>query len=309
MILSCKITATILAELDSRSEDVCAFFAIFDNLPESQLRDPTAWLPALVMELFLEQVTRFPWNSDELHSLTYLATTAPYHRSWGILDSVLRMMSRTEEIWAQPTRLLANFIQPESFVQNISRHEEGISFLAPLSAEQYPHICEFLTSCFEILPIFIGSSSSQCHWKSNKVTLSWSLKQKSFLTNTQDERVISPELIQSILQSLDCRKEEVDSQNIEKVRQNLARLSDYWTRAQQLVVLLSAQSRQTLEVQEAMRRTNWSQIQKEFREICEDSRQLLAQKQESSVNNKNLNSKIQTEKINPIINEQGSLYV
>jgi hypothetical protein len=77
--------------------------------------------------------------------------STPKKKVWGVLDSVLRMMPRPQEIFQQPEKFLGYFISPEPPVENIVRTENGISFDIPLPAEQYPLVTTYLKSAFEAL--------------------------------------------------------------------------------------------------------------------------------------------------------------
>ena len=87
--------------LSRQGED---YSSLLDSLSATEefLRDTNCWMRAQEMENLLEQVTRLPLRDSEENILQKVGHSGPQLRSWGVLDSVLRMMPRPQEIFAQP---------------------------------------------------------------------------------------------------------------------------------------------------------------------------------------------------------------
>ena len=130
MQFSCKITSSVLNYLESIGEDVSPLLDITSVSPES-LRDSSQWLVAPEVERFLELLLSLPLKKRDLGLIEKIGHEVPYLRSWGILDSVLRMMPNSQEAFHKPERFLSYFIFPEPPVENIIRKENYISFLKP----------------------------------------------------------------------------------------------------------------------------------------------------------------------------------
>ena len=109
------------------------------------LRDPTCWLEAHEVEEFLRNIDReFGDKAIEHTLMTEVGLNCYALRSWGVLDSVLRMMSNPEDIFGQPQRILSYFISPAPPVANVLRKDGSVSFDLPLSPEEYPFFSEYL---------------------------------------------------------------------------------------------------------------------------------------------------------------------
>lgn len=219
MLLSCKLSHTVLLYLENRGEDVTALLDSV-SLPEEFLKDPSYWMKAQQMEEFLEQVTRLSWQNNEENLLQKIAHSSVQFRSWGVLDSVLRMMPRPQEILAQPSRFLANFISPEPPVEKIVREESGLSFDVPVSAAQYPLTIQFLTWSFETLPVYVGREPAICEWRGTRLSIRWNTQQKSMFGESDQGHQISPELLRQIVASLEAHQHELQQKNLELQTRN-----------------------------------------------------------------------------------------
>ena len=162
------------------------------------LRDPTAWISAADMESLLENLLRF--NPDKLDE-TVLAESGhggPRYRVWGVLDSVLRMMPRPQEILQQPERFLSYFISPEPPIENLRQEPLSVSFDLPLPAEQYPLITTYLKAAFESLPVYTGLGLARCEWTGIHLKIIWPPSQDTIFASDPGHQ-LNPELLQSVI--------------------------------------------------------------------------------------------------------------
>ena len=219
MLLSCKLSNTVLLYLENRGEDVTALLNSV-ALPEEFLKDPSYWMKASDMESFLEQVSRLSWQSNEENLLQKMAMSSPQLRSWGVLDSVLRMMPRPQEILAQPARFLSNFISPEPPVEKIHREESGLSFDLPIPTNQYPFTTQFLKWSFETLPVYVGKEPAVCDWTGTRLSIRWDSQQKQMFEDHEHGHRISPDLVQQIVASLEQHQHELQKKNSELQERN-----------------------------------------------------------------------------------------
>lgn len=220
MHFSCKITHAILTHLESEKVDLSAYFSETE-IPWELLRDSSYWMRAPDMEAFLERLA--------LRSETLVAAghKTPKTRVWGVLDSVLRMMPQPQEIFHQPEKFLSYFISPEPPIENLERHQSGLSFDIPLPAEQYPLVTIYLKAAFESLPGYVGQTYAHCEWSDIRFKIEWPTMQQSILTEENSERNISPQLMQDVIRQLQQSSGELEEKNRELQRRNeeLLRLS------------------------------------------------------------------------------------
>ena len=212
MHFSCKITHSILNYLESEKIDLSSSFAEHE-LSWDSLRDPSNWMHAPDMEAFLERLI-----SDK-NILILAGHKTPKLKSWGVLDSVLRMMPRPQEIFNQPEKFFSYFVSPEPPLENLVRTDKGISFDIPLPAEQYPLVITYLKAAFEALPIYVGLTAGHCRWNHVHFELDWPEVQSSIFTE-QEPHSISPQLMQDVIRQLQQSSQDLEEKNRELQRRN-----------------------------------------------------------------------------------------
>lgn len=281
------------------------------------MRDPSGWIAAPEMEYFLEKVSGlYPAVDGPL--LAKVGHKQASLHSWGVLDSVLRMMTKTQEIFVQPQRFMSYFVSPEPPLENILRSEDGIRFDWPLPSDQYPHVTEYLKSALEALPTYLGQGIGQCLWSNISLELKWPIKSAAFFTEDVG-RQISPQLLQKVVEELQTSQRDLEEKNRElqkkneelismsqnsrlqghrepslltfdslssdpavpgyKLKQNIARLHDYLVRAQQLVTMITADNKTSPAVKEAMRRMDWDYVKASYPRAVAESIEMLRQLQ------------------------------
>jgi HPt (histidine-containing phosphotransfer) domain-containing protein len=305
---SCKITHGILTYLESEKVDLSAYFSEVD-IPWELLRDPSYWMRAPDMEAFLERL------SLKESDLIKAGHRTPKTRVWGVLDSVLRMMPKPQEIFQQPEKFLSYFISPEPPIENLRRFDSGLSFDIPLPAEQYPMVTAYLRAAFESLPVYVGQTSATCEWKDITFKIEWAEEQPSILNEAVTERNISPELMQDVIRQLQQSSRSLEEKNrelqrrneelsllaqtggvqiapaavtpqdfsqfefmkqpVHQVAQNLSRLHDYMVRAQQLVAIITAGQKQTAGIKEAFHRVDWEIVKNRYPQLILESLETL----------------------------------
>ncbi|MEN0058270.1 MAG: hypothetical protein AAGB31_05510, partial [Bdellovibrio sp.] len=207
MHFSCKISNAVLSILEEQGEDLSPLYEQ-SYLTMELLRDPSYWISAPDMEAFLEGILRLPLKREE-NVLQRAGHEGPSLRAWGVLDSVLRMMPRPQEIFNQPEHFLSYFISPKPPIENLRKDEVSISFDLPLPAEQYPLVTTYLRAAFEALPVYVGQPPAHCEWQGISLKLSWSSQQSSIFTAQEDGgHQVSPELFQSLIEDLQSTQRE-----------------------------------------------------------------------------------------------------
>ena len=216
MLFSCKISSTVLSYLESQNEDLSVLLSSI-SLPEEFLRDPSYWMKASEMEVFLQNAQRT--SQDDGPFFEKVGHAVPGLRSWGVLDSVLRMMPRPQEILAQPQRFLPYFISPEPPLENIVKSESGIAFDLPISSENYPLTTAYLKAAFESLPVYVGQPQAQCVWNDIHVKVNWKSEQATIFENDPGHQ-ISPELLRSVVAQLEAHQKELEQKNCDLQTKN-----------------------------------------------------------------------------------------
>ncbi len=269
-------------------------------LPQEYLRDPTGWIEAQAVEDFFEAVERELGSNLSDSLATVVGHQCFDLRAWGVLDSVIRMMPRSQDLFLQPERFISYFVSPAPPLANILRGHNNVEFNIPISNLEFPHTAEFLRASLEALPKYLGKDEATVVWAQNKVTIAWADQQKSLLSESDEQPNFKPELVRSLMSALDDSQKQIESLTAQlnegaqssppmsedrkkelksyvvRTRGHLMRLSDYLVRSQQLVTLLIGQDRMTKQVQEAMRRVDWDYVKSQSNHVAQDVADLLS---------------------------------
>ena len=191
MQFSGKITNSILVHLTRRGWDRERVFELTD-IPLEFLRDPTSWIEAREVESFLRAVeTEFTSLAPQL--VRDVGHAGVELRGWGVLDSVLRMMKKPQDIYSQPQRFISYFISPAPPIVNLRHAEDSVSFDLPIAHNEYPATVAYLSAALEGLPRYWGQELSQVAWRNTMVKVAWSTAQNPLLevqlTNPRPELV------------------------------------------------------------------------------------------------------------------------
>lgn len=309
MLFSGKITNSFLVFLDKHGVDSEKLFELTD-LPTEFLREPSCWIPAQDVENFLSAIDRefgsiFPDNN--------LPTLVGHHchelRSWGVLDSVIKMMQKPQDLFLQPHRFLSYFVSPAPPVGNVIKDEESISFDLPISNQEFPTVTEFIRSALEVLPAYLGRNPAQVRWQQSRMHISWSASQGDLLKDDEQGPNYKPELVQNLMQALEESQRQIEDLRTQlshgvstgdslkpgpipstdtefvqglrtqlvRARGHMMRMSDYLVRSQQLVTLLVGQDRLDRQVQEAMRRVDWDYVKNQSSQVAQETADLLTE--------------------------------
>ena len=276
------------------------------DLPMEFLRDPACWLEADKLELFLQTMDQAYGLKFNESLVTLVGASGFELRTWGVLDSVLKMIECPADIYGQPQRLLSYFVSPEPPIANLQVDEKNVSFDLPISSEEYPYVTEYLKAAIEGLPKYIGRHPSTVRWIDNRIEINWSSDQPTLLDKEALRKSLSPELLSGLVKSLESLQKQLEKKNeelkykdkeIQRLKQDvqnllktpvnrkflphvgeqvvateeiksssgalkneIARLADYISRAQQLVTLLIGRGRLDSQAKMAMRRVGWDQV-------------------------------------------------
>lgn len=221
MHFSGKISSAILTYLEDRGEDLGQLYEL-SPLPLEMMRDTSMWVSAPDLENFLEKIVYQLSQSGRVRaeeSLIAAGHEGSKYRPWGVLDSVLRMMPRPQEVFQQPDRFLSYFISPAPPIENLRRDESTLEFDLPLMAEQYPLVTTYLKAAIEGIPRYVGQELAQCEWTNIHLKIEWpQASQENFLENEAHQ--VSPQLLQNVVEELQKSQRELEEKNRELQRKN-----------------------------------------------------------------------------------------
>ena len=334
MLFSCKITNSVLHFLEGQGEDVASYLEL-TALPEEFLKDPSFWIPANDLEKFLSEISQ---RKGGHQILTEIGHKVNELHSWGVLDSVLKMLPKPDEIWAQPGKFLSYFVSPPPPVVNLEKSKASIRFEIPIPSEQFPNVVAFLTAAFEAIPSYQGLPIGTCSWSGTAIEISWNIQQESIF-NQDPGYQVSPKLLREVASTLESHGHGLEEQNLElqrrkeklteelarkqiefeqkldqirqleekeefalgqkkknqsktkvnktenefimtgrevhELRDQIAKMTDYMVRAQQLVTVMVSDEKMTKGAREAMKRLDWEIVKQQFPETVKRSYKLL----------------------------------
>ena len=304
MYFSGKITNSFITFLN-RKDFGLERLVEWSDLPIEFLQDPSCWLNAAQVEQFLqvlekEYADKFPQEPF----ISLVGHNCNDLRAWGVLDSVLRMMQKPQDIFSQPQRFLSYFVSPAPPIGNLEKENESIAFDLPISNSEFPLVTEYLRAAFEALPLYVGKNMATARWKQTKVKIAWSDAQEALLPEEDLNVNVNPGLVQNLVHSLEAAQMELEqykkkvfdqekqiqalklrtnisvepvigSVDSDRMRSLLSRLHDYLGRSTQIVTLLVKQDRMDRQVQEAMRRVDWEFVQVHYPHVIKEMLKLI----------------------------------
>ena len=299
MQVSCKVSYSVIVHLEGQGAQLEPFFETSDS-PVEFLKDPSCWLTIAEMESFLKDLAEYLSFKDSEKLYREIGLINFELRAWGVLDSVLKMVESPKDIYDQPDRFLSYFLtpHPEMTVEKIS---ENKILLQLQSQPEARNVMAYLIGAMEGLPHYMGKPTAQiAQATSSSFQITWSDDQESlFDEQEQKRRQFHPEIVQSVMQSFQEKQESQDQiaseafekmvsievekrmqawlesrknfdQSLFKIKNDFYKMYDYFTRAQQIITLISPTARKA-SVKEAMRRVDWDHIQKEFPNMVESA--------------------------------------
>lgn len=269
------------------------------DIPFEFLRDPSGWISATDVESFLRAVERAVEDGNFIATVGHSAHDL---KAWGVLDSVLRMMQKPQDIFAQPHRFISYFISPAPPIGNLQRQESEVSFDLPISNQEYPLVTSYLVAAIEGLPHYLGKEPAQVRWRQTNIRIHYSESQTSLLNDDDAPLNPKPELMRSMVENIEwatAQMEERDatilrlqdelgrarseysggksaiptdlslqSEEIKRqlslAQQAVTKLTDYLTRTQQALMFAKTMYRKDPQLNEILRRIDWENVRTQF---------------------------------------------
>ncbi|OYZ22966.1 MAG: hypothetical protein B7Y39_06865 [Bdellovibrio sp. 28-41-41] len=224
MLFSCKISNAFIKYLENRNEDLSFIYDSAD-FPIDLIQDPSAWMSAPDLEFLISKIVNHPFKERTLDLVKDVGHQTPDLHAWGVLDSVLKMISHPREVFIQPDRFISYFISPEPPIENLVRTSHSIAFDLPLIAEQYPLVSKYLMSAFEALPLYTGKSLGQCSWQHIHVKINWPSESETLVKSDAVTAHLSPMFLQNIIEELQTNQKNLEEKNRELMQKNVQLLS------------------------------------------------------------------------------------
>ncbi len=304
--VSCKVSYSVILFVERHEVGLDIFFENFET-PMEVLKDPSCWISLHDMEEFLSELKNFLKLQEAENYFREAGCNNFELQAWGVLDSVLKMLESPEEIFFQPDRFLSYFLSPVPKLK-VEMHEKNkIQFRLNHKLET-PFVFSYLLGTLEGLPNYMGLELARIHQVDEFCfQILWSderQKQSLFDEREEKRRQFHPEIVQSVIQSLQkgdqvnlalndqrlihrafekmvaievekrmahwMEKQKNFDHSLFKIKDDFYKMYDYFTRAQQIITLISPLARKS-SVHEAMRRVDWDQVQKNFPKMVESA--------------------------------------
>lgn len=300
MQVSCKVSYSVLLYVERQGVQLDPFFENFET-PIEFLKDSSCWLPVTKMEEFLSGLLEFMHLQNGSSLYREIGQQNYELRAWGVLDSVLKMVESPRDIFSQPDRFLSYFLTPYPEI-TIEKQDEGKVLFHLVKEPSAHNVLSYLMGAVEGLPRYMGaaparvevvdSTTFQIHWVDNQQSL--------FDENEKMRRQFHPEIVHSVIKNFKGQRDseheietsaafekmvavEVEKRLAQwaekqkdfdasffKIKNDFYKMYDYFTRAQQIITLVSPSARKA-SVREAMRRVDWDYVQKEFPKMVESA--------------------------------------
>lgn len=224
MLFSCKISNAFIKYLENRNEDL-SFIYDSTDFPIDLIQDPSAWMSSPDLEFLISKIVNHPFKERAIDLVKDVGHQTPDLHAWGVLDSVLKMISHPREVFNQPDRFISYFISPEPPIENLVRTNHSIAFDLPLMAEQYPLVSKYLMAAFEALPLYTGKSLGQCSWQHIHVKINWPSESETLVKSDAVTAHLSPTFLQNIIEELQINQKNLEEKNRELMEKNVQLLN------------------------------------------------------------------------------------
>ncbi len=307
MEISCKISHSVILFVERQGTELDVFFENFET-PMEVLKDPSCWISLQKMEDFLSKMKNFLKLQKAESHFRKIGQNNFELQAWGVLDSVLKMLESPEEIFSQPDRFLSYFLSPHPLLETEIQEKNKVRFRLKHKLET-PLVLSYLLGTLEGLPNYMGMEPVKISQMDEACfEILWSdRQQKQSLFDEQEEKrhQFHPEIVKSVIQNLQegggqsslatrdqrlihrafekmvaievkkkmalwIEKQKDFDQSLFKIKDDFYKMYDYFTRAQQIITLISPSARKA-SVREAMRRVDWDHVQKHFPEMVESA--------------------------------------
>ena len=215
-----KITHSIIAYVEQRGRSAEKLIQAC-SIPEEFLRDAASWIAADEVEGFLAraQEMREILGLEDIVESAGLASAELL--AWGGLDSVIRMLAGPEDILYQPERLFSYFISPAPPLGQVQELEQGMSFQFPMAPSEWPMTVQFLRAALSALPTFWQEVPAEVEWRETELQITWQKQQASlFSEESESQRQMSPQFMQSLVQTLEENQKRLEESNRELMIKN-----------------------------------------------------------------------------------------
>jgi signal transduction histidine kinase len=309
MQVSCKVSYSILVYIERQGAQLDSFFEAFEA-PVELYKDPSGWLPAEEMEEFMLAIAKHRGEERPDEFFREVGRSNHELRAWGVLDSVLKMVESPRDIFAQPDRFLSYFLTPPPAlkIEDVGDHKVTFRLAAPVQANAlFSYLVGAVEGLPTYMGRPLAQIEQL---EDQVFTIRWFDDQQSlFDEQERQRRQLHPEIVHSVIQSFKGQSPDLTShpsngedpalvaidafekmvalevekrlaqwfsqqQNYEqtlfKIKNDFYKMYDYFTRAQQIITLISPTARKA-SVREAQRRVDWEHVQREFPVLVESA--------------------------------------
>lgn len=262
-----------------------------------------AWIAADNLEVFLKLVKEQASDQKDMTLIEKVGHQAVDLKAWGVLDSVLKMIRSSKDLYHNPQRFLSYFIFPAPPIKKLNFSETSVQFEVPFFFEEYPHIYSYLKACFEVVSTYLGEPAASAVWDNNIIQINWSHKQDLLIDH--EDYNLNPELIKNIIDTIESSHSEIQALQAQLAKKNIEleryheiksldqsqvcwtshdkkwfedqviKLQDYFLRAQQMVTILAGSEKKSKFVKEAMKKVHWNNVPELFPETVEKLKKRL----------------------------------
>ncbi len=124
-----------------------------------------SWIAADNLEVFLKLVKEQASDQKDMTLIEKVGHQAVDLKAWGVLDSVLKMIRSSKDLYHNPQRFLSYFIFPAPPIKKLNFSETSVQFEVPFFFEEYPHIYSYLKACFEVVSTYLGEPAASAVWR------------------------------------------------------------------------------------------------------------------------------------------------
>lgn len=212
--VSCKVTSSIISYVRREKKNLARLLEGIE-LSEEHLQDTNSWVSLDLVETLFERLEEIFYDDQIVYKV---ATEASRLESWGVLDSVFRMIGEPRLIYHQARKFCSYFYKTID-VRTLEKSDFHIVLKFSPKKLSKRHL-QYLQGAFESIPKYwnMGGAYAQ---KIDETTFEFRWENKQLFFGKKDTTVsLSPHLIQDTIFQLEKTNALIEKKNRELQEKN-----------------------------------------------------------------------------------------
>ena len=212
--VSCRVTNSIVAYVRKEKKNLVRLLEGIE-LSEEHLLDTNSWVSHEVVDTLFDRLEEIFFDNQIAYKVGLYSSRL---ESWGVLDSVFRMIGEARLIYHQARKFTSYFYKT---IETRTVEKSDFHVLLKFSGKKAsPHHVQYLLGAFESIPLYWNQPQAYSQ-KIDEVTYEFRWENKQLFFGKKDPHVsLSPQLIQDTVVQLEKTIALIEKKNRELQEKN-----------------------------------------------------------------------------------------